>query len=38
MKNAGLAIFEGDDHFAYFNQSARFNRCLDVFLKEDWEE
>lgn len=37
MKNAGLAIFEGDDHFAYFNQSARFNRCLDAFLKEDWE-
>ena len=37
MKNAGLAVFEGDDHFAYFHQSARFNRCLDAFLKEDWE-
>lgn len=38
MKNAGLAIFEKDDHFAYFNQNARFCRCLDIFLKEDWED
>ncbi len=35
MKNAGLAIFENDDHFAYWNQWERFNRCLEVFLKED---
>ena len=38
MPEAGLAIFEGDDHFAYFHQSDRFNRCLDIFLKEDWED
>ena len=38
MPAAGLAIFEGDDHFAYFHQSDRFNRCLDIFLKEDWED
>ena len=35
MPNAGLAIFEGDDHFAYWHQAERFNRVLDVFLKED---
>ena len=33
MPNAGLAIFEGDDHFAYWHQADRFNRVLDVFLK-----
>ena len=35
MPNAGLAIFEGDDHFAYWHQPARFNAVLDVFLKGD---
>lgn len=35
MPNAGLAIFEGDDHWAYWHQQDRFNRVLDVFLKED---
>lgn len=35
MPDAGLAIFEGDDHWAYWHQSERFNRVLDVFLKED---
>ena len=35
MQDAGLAIFEGDDHFAYWNQAERFNRVLDAFLKED---
>lgn len=35
MPNAGLAIFEGDDHYAYWHQWDRFNRCLDVFLKEE---
>ena len=33
MPNAGLAIFEGDDHFAYWHQADRFNRVLDIFLK-----
>lgn len=35
MPNAGLAIFEGDDHYAYWHQWERFNRCLDIFLKEE---
>ena len=35
MPDAGLAVFEGDDHFAYWNQADRFNRVLDIFLKED---
>ena len=35
MPDAGLAIFEGDDHFAYWHQPERFNRVLDIFLKED---
>ncbi len=34
MGNAGLAIFEGQDHFAYWNQMNRFLKVLDVFLKE----
>ncbi len=38
MKNAGLAIFEGDGHYAYFNQSQRFCRILDVFLEKEKEE
>ena len=35
MKDAGLAIFEGDDHWAYWHQSDRFNAVIDVFVKED---
>ena len=35
MQDAGLAIFEGDDHFAYWNQAERFNRVLDAFITED---
>jgi pimeloyl-ACP methyl ester carboxylesterase len=35
MPDAGLAVFEGDDHFAYWHQAERFNRVLDIFLKED---
>jgi len=35
MADAGLAIFEGDDHWAYWHQSDRFNSVLDVFLKGD---
>lgn len=36
MPNACLVIFEGDNHYAYFNQGARFNRVLDAYLKEDY--
>lgn len=32
MKNAGLAIIEGDDHFAYWHQPERFNRIVDIFF------
>ena len=32
MPNAGLAVFENDDHFAYFHQPVRFNAVLDAFL------
>lgn len=35
MKNAGLAIFENDDHYAYFHQSKRFCLVLDAFFKGD---
>lgn len=35
MKNAGLAIFEGDDHYAYFHQAIRFNLVLDAFFVKD---
>lgn len=35
LKNAGLAIFEGDNHYAYWNQMPRFLTVCDIFLKED---
>ncbi len=35
MPNAGLAVFTGDDHYAYWNEADRFNRVLDIFLKGD---
>ncbi len=35
MPNAGLAVFEKDDHFAYWNQMPRFLSVLDIFLKKD---
>lgn len=35
MPDAGLAIFEGDDHWAYWHQPDRFNTVLDIFLKGD---
>ncbi len=35
MPNAGLAIFQGDDHWAYWHQAQRFNTVLDIFLKEE---
>lgn len=33
--DAGLVVFENDDHFAYWNQSARFLRIMDTYVKED---
>lgn len=33
MPDAGLAIFEGDDHWAYWHQPQRFNAVLDIFLE-----
>jgi len=35
MKDAGLVVFEKDGHFAYHNQSARFNKIVDTFLEKD---
>lgn len=35
MPDAGLAVFEGDDHWAYWHQPQRFNTVLDIFLKGD---
>ena len=32
MPNAGLAVFEGDDHFAYWHQMTRFLAVIDIFL------
>lgn len=36
MPNATLVTFEGDNHFAYINQAARFNAVLDAYLKGDY--
>ncbi len=38
MPDAGLAVFEGDDHWAYWHQPVRFNAVLDIFLKEDVQQ
>ena len=37
MQNAALVVFEGDDHFAYFNQANRFNLVLEAFLRRDYD-
>ena len=37
MPNAALVIFENDDHYAYFNEGARFNRVLEAFLKNEYD-
>ena len=37
IPDAGLVIFEDDDHYAYWNQSARFNKISDVFLTDEKE-
>ena len=36
MPNAGLAVFENDDHYAYFHQPQRFCMVLDAFLRSDY--
>lgn len=35
IPNAGLAVFENDGHYAYFNQMQRFLNVVDIFLEED---
>lgn len=35
MKDAGLVVFEGDDHYAYHHQIDRFHRILDAFLEDN---
>ena len=35
IPNAGLAIFEGDDHFAYYHQISRFLKVIDIFLTKE---
>ena len=37
IPDAGLVVFEDDDHYAYWNQSARFNKISDVFLTDEKE-
>jgi pimeloyl-ACP methyl ester carboxylesterase len=37
IPDAGLVIFEDDDHYAYWNQIARFNKICDVFLLDEKE-
>lgn len=34
LPNARLLVYEADDHFAYFNQTARFATAVDAFLQE----
>ena len=34
LPNARLLVYEVDDHFAYFNQTARFATAVDAFLQE----
>jgi len=35
IPDAGLVVFEGDDHYAYYHQIDRFHRIVDAFIKED---
>ena len=37
IKDAGLVIFEGDDHFAYLHQWQRFVTVVRVFLSSSTE-
>ncbi len=34
LPRARLLVYEADDHFAYFNQVARFANAVDAFLEE----
>lgn len=36
MPDAGLAVFQGDDHWAFIHQATRFNAVLDVFFRGDF--
>lgn len=36
MPNATLLVYEGDDHWAYQNQLARFVNAVEAFLEEDF--
>lgn len=38
LPNAGLAIFENDDHYAYLHQLDRFIKVIEIFLKEEINE
>ncbi|MGB4984983.1 MAG: alpha/beta hydrolase [Erysipelotrichaceae bacterium] len=35
LPNAGLAVFENDDHYAYYHQMDRFLRVMDIFLDKE---
>lgn len=35
MKDAGLVVFEHDDHYAYWHQIDRFHRIISAFIEED---
>jgi pimeloyl-ACP methyl ester carboxylesterase len=37
IPDAGLVIFEDDDHYAYWNQIVRFNRICEAFLADEKE-
>lgn len=37
IPDAGLVVFEDDDHFAYFHQMKRFNTIVSVFLSSQKE-
>lgn len=38
IPDAGLVVFEEDDHYAYFHQMNRFNRIVEVFLQSSKEK
>ncbi len=38
IPDAGLVVFEGASHYAYLEQSGRFCRIVEVFLRDDPEE
>jgi pimeloyl-ACP methyl ester carboxylesterase len=35
LPNAGLAVFVGDDHYAYYHQMPRFLKVIDIFLMQE---